>query len=474
MIPYIIKVILCSGLFLLVYKLLLEREKMHQFNRLYLLSALLLSFIIPLITFSSFSTALPDAENILPGIEMFTNHAAVQQSTPVNITSYTTLIPQAVYAVISAILFLRLLIRLKIIFDKRRKCPVIPYSNSKIVLITEDITPHSFWNCIFINKKAYQNGSIENEILVHELSHALQKHSLDILLIEILQALFWINPFLFLYKKAIQLNHEFLADEAVLKNCGDTVSYQYLLIEKASKLPGAALASQFNYSITKKRLIMMTRTKSFKKVLCRQIAIIPVLAMSILLFSTKQSLAQDTLSHVTIKKQEVPSSKEGVSQELLNEYEEIINRTKDEKGIPAYGKFSATDKKRLETIFLLMSKEQQAKQTVIFMAEPPPLPRVVPTTAQLSAWKNEKIYGLWINDKKVSNAELNKYSNTDFAQVFVSKLYGAAKKNVPYFYQVNLMTAAHYDAYYKQTTESGKKYFMGVRWGTNPILKKKA
>jgi hypothetical protein len=332
-------------------------------------------------------------------------------------------------------------------------------------LINEDITPHSFLNCIFINKEAYQNGSIENEILVHESAHIQQKHSVDILMVEALQFVFWVNPFILLYKKAIQLNHEFLADEAVLKTCHDTVSYQYLLIQKANKQRGAALASQFNYSITKKRLIMMTRTKSIKKAFCRQIAIIPVLALSLFVFSTKQSLAQDTMGHVTLKKQEVPSTQEGVSQELLNEYEEIINKTKDEKGIPSYGKFSEADKKRLETIFLLMSKEQQAKQTVIFMPEPPPLPRVVPTAAQVNNWKNAKIYGLWINDKKVSNAELNKYGNTDFAQVFVSKLYGAAKKNVKYFYQVNLMTTEYYNTYYKQATESKKKYFMGMRWG---------
>jgi bla regulator protein blaR1 len=464
MIAYIIKVILCSGVLLLAYKLLLEREKMHLFNRLYLLCTLLLSFIIPLITFSSYSIALADAENALPYIERFTSYADVQQPAEVSNTNYTSLILLTVCISISVLLLLLFLLKLKIILAKIRISPVIPYDTAKLVLINEDITPHSFLNSIFISKAAYQNGDIEKEILVHELSHIQQKHSFDILLIEVLQALFWMNPFLLLYKKAIRLNHEFLADEAVLKTYDDTVRYQYLLIEKATKLPGAALASQFNYSITKKRFIMMTKTKSLRKALCSQVAVIPVLAVSILLFSTKQSSAQDTISHVTIKQREVPSSKEGVSQELLNEYEEIINKTKNEKGIPAYGKFSEADKQRLEAIFLKMSKEQQARQTVIFMPEVPPLPRVVPTAAQVNDWKNAKLYGLWINEKKVSNAELNKYSNTDFAQVFVSKLYGAAKKNAKYFYQVNLMTIEYYNAYYKQTIESGKKYFMGVRW----------
>jgi bla regulator protein blaR1 len=112
-----------------------------------------------------------------------------------------------------------------------------------------------------------------------------------------------------------------------------------------------------------------------------------------------------------------------------------------------------------------MSKDQQAKQIVIFSPAPPPLPRVVPSQTQIESWKNSKIYGLWINNKRVSNSELNKYQNTDFAQVFVSKL---GKNTVNYgkhYYQVDLMTTEHYETYYKQTIESKKKFYMGIRMG---------
>jgi bla regulator protein blaR1 len=471
MTSYIIKVILCSGLFLLVYKLLLEKEKMHRFNRLYLLATPLLSFVIPLISFSWYSAALPDTANLLPDFEMLTASANTLQSTSISNTNNAQLFWPVAYAVIAVFLLARLLLKLKSILVKSRNHPVIPYGSSKIVLIDEDITPHSFLNAIFINQSAYQNGGIEAEIMAHELAHIQQRHSWDILLAEFLQALCWINPFLYPYRKAIQLNHEFLADEAVLTTYDDVTRYQYLLIEKAAALPGAAFSSRFNYSITKKRLLMMTKTKSPVKVFLSKISVIPVLAISILVFSTKQIQAQDTPAYITLKKQQVPSTQEGVSQELLNEYAAIVDKTRDEKGQPSYVKFSEADKQRLETIFLKMSREQQAKQTVIFLPSPPPLPRTVPTAAQLNAWKNAKIYGVWINGKKVNNAALNKYRNTDFAQLNISKLYGAAKKNVPYFYQVNLMTTDYYDAYYKQTV-NGKKYFMAFRWGS-PVVKEK-
>ena len=205
----------------------------------------------------------------------------------------------------------------------------------------------------------------------------------------------------------------------------------------------------------------MTRTKSFRNLLCRQIAIIPILAIAIFLFSTK-TIAQESVAAPVLK--QTPSTQKGVSQELLNEYDQVVKKytTISSKSYPVFGRFSDADESRVETIFLLMSKAQQVKQIVVFIPVAPPLPRVVPTKEQVESWKNAKIYGVWINEKRVSNTQLNNYSNTDFAQVFVSKL---GKNTVNYgkhYYQVNLMTTEHYNLYYQQTIESKKKYHMGI------------
>ena len=262
----------------------------------------------------------------------------------------------------------------------------------------------------------------------------------------------------------MQLNHEYLADEAVIHNTQNVSSYQYLLIDKINKGKTYNLTSQFNYSITKKRLLMMTKTKSLRQNLCRQIAILPILALSIFLFSTK-TFAQDSINIPKTKQNITPSTQDGVTQELLNEYEQIVDKTKNEKGFPVWSKFSDADKSRLETIYLSMSKFQQAKQIVIFTPAPPPLPRVVPTQSQIESWKNSKVYGLWINNKRVSNSSLSNYKNTDFEQVFVSKL---GKNTVNYgkhYYQVDLMTTEKYETYYNETIESKKKFYMGIRMG---------
>ena len=166
--------------------------------------------------------------------------------------NYTSAIPIAIYGIINTLLLFRFIRNLTIIFLKVSDNPTIKNENSTIVFIAEDLTPHSFLNYIFINRNDYNNGFIEQEILAHELAHVQQKQSFDILLIEALQLIFWVNPFIFLYKKSLQLNHEFLADESVINTCSDAAAYQYLLIEKANKQISSGLTSQFNYSITKK------------------------------------------------------------------------------------------------------------------------------------------------------------------------------------------------------------------------------
>lgn len=461
MTTYIIKVILCSAVFALTYKLLLEKERMHMFNRFYLLSSLLLSFVIPVITFSSTAPLLPFSENEILNTNLLQENGIIQMLSPHQSTNYTFSILLTIYITITTLLFFRFIGNLNKILSKAWTNQNIPYKNSKIVIIKENLTPHSFLNYLFISTEEYMNGNIENEILIHEYAHIQQMHSYDILFIEILQTIFWINPFILFYRKAIRLNHEFLADEAVINTCRNIIKYQYLLIDKANKINTYKITSQFNYSITKERLIMMTKTKSFRNALYRQIAVIPVLALSIFLFSTN-SYAQDTVNVPKANQFFTLSTQEGVIPELLSEYEQIVSRTKNEKGFPTFSKFSDADKNRLETIYLSMSKEQQSKQMVKFIPVPSPLPRVVPTPAQIESWKNSKIYGLWINNKRVSNSELNNYRNTDFAQVFVSKL---GKNTVNYgkhYYQVDLMTKETYEAYLKKASETKNKYLMSI------------
>lgn len=482
MITWILKTVICSAFLLGVYFLLLEKEKMHKFNRFYLLLSIAFSLTIPFITITSKVPVNVVTENmVLPDYNLPTFDPVQSGVSPEWHFTFTDGL-MIIYLLVTALLFYRFTKNLFKIYSKARKHKSRDYLGSKLVLIEDNLIPHSFLNYIFLNKSDFENDRIEKEILRHELTHVKQKHSIDIVLMEILLVLFWFNPVLYLYRRAIKLNHEFLADDAVIKAFRNEQAYQYLLIGAAKQISSLSITSQFNFSITKKRLLMMTHYTSAKTAILKQCIIIAVFFAGVLIFSTKETVAQVSQekaispSHKTPIKKDTAfvhfgnyagGTKEGVSTEELNEYHNIINRTKTPaiSWVDFRDKIPTSDRDRLESIFMEMSPIQQREETVAFFKPLPPLPRIVPTQTQFNNFKNSKIYGVWINEKKVLNSTLNKYVAKDFAQVFVSKLYGSAKKSRNYSYQVNLMTNAYYQAYHDQTIadKSNKMYFQGRR-----------
>lgn len=465
MILYFLKTALCSAMLLATYLLLLKREKMYRFNRFYLLFSIVFSIAAPAvtITITTQASAVQAVKHFLPPASVESPQVPVQQTSalaPEN--SYASYCLPALYLLVTAFLLCRFTVNMMTIYRNIKNSKLVSYSSTKLVLITDPVVPHSFLAYIFLNKKEYEKGRIEKEVLLHELTHVKQKHSLDILFLELLLVFGWFHPALYLYRKAIRLNHEFLADEGVIKTFHDTPAYQLILLARASQSSNLLLTSRFNYSITKKRFIMMTKTISPRMIALKQVLLLPFIAVLACILCVKLS-AQDTVAITPGQPQKkdtlatkpwmgvmLGSTEEGASAELLQEYAAIIEKYR-KPGISwwneLYRDISPADKARMETIFQQMSKEQQGKQTVIFIKSAPPLPRIVPTTKQFESFKNPATYGVWINDEKVNNSKLGKYVNTDFAQVFISRLYGAARKHVSYTHQVNLMTKDYYQKY---------------------------
>ena len=298
---YFIKSTLCLVIILGVYLLVFEKEKMHQFNRWYLLFGLSFSFMIPFmetqIAIDLFNNLNPSA---LPysssdkGVEIlsptptednFTNNSAY------NFSIYSIL--TWTYLMISCLLLIRFFFNITILFYRAISHQQINYKKAKLVLLKEKVLPHTFGKYIFISQSDYLNKNIKGVLLTHELAHANQWHSLDIIFIEALQIIFWFNPFLIPYKKAIQLNHEFLADEQVLKSHIRVRDYQELLLDKAT-LNKVYLASNLNFSVTKKRFIMMTKNTSQKRVYFLVSATIPLFFMLLSFFSSETNALEIT------------------------------------------------------------------------------------------------------------------------------------------------------------------------------------
>jgi beta-lactamase regulating signal transducer with metallopeptidase domain len=450
MIQYGLNIIICSGLLFLLYKVLLENEKMHVFKRFYLLFSVLLSLIAPLITIS-FSSA-PDHNIALQYLSKEPVDFIISEPlAPVkDDKNVMLLLPIIIYLLGLALALFRFFKKLSCFIIKTTKNEQLLFSQARLVLVDKEIIPHSFLNKIFLSASAYKNNKIESEIIAHELAHVKQQHSLDILFTRLIQCFYWFNPFFIFYARAIQLNHEFLADEAVVRSSKDPVSYQYLLINSPSMKSHFSLASQFNYSIIKKRLVMIARTTSRQKLVIKALVAICLFAGAGLLFASKETAAQ--VATPPIQKKEVPSTKEGASPQMINEYEAIVDRYRvaDAQGSTRFKDFpnlSEPEKKRLWEIYQMMTKEQQEKQELGFRPKPPIMQKIYPTNVQLKEWVDAKKYFVRINGYRVKNSQLNNYQASDFNYYEFYKPNKGSTDYGKYYAQVNLITKESYAKY---------------------------
>lgn len=286
MVAFFIKFILCSGFLYSFYKLFLERESMYKINRFYLLFSLIFSLIAPLYKIDLPITATET--NISPELLAFLmqNPKLLQQEKGINFGD----ILNVIYIFVGVIFLVRFIYNLYELMFKIKTEEKIKDQEITYILDLDSNQPYSFWKYIFIPKK--QLKSLHQNLIDHEKAHCIQKHSLDILLIEIFQILFWFNPFIYFYKKSIKLNHEFLADEYVLKRNSDLKTYQHQILDCIATQNPSMMASNFNFILTKKRLLMMTKNTSKRKVKILSFASLPFILSAFVLFSQK-SFAQE-------------------------------------------------------------------------------------------------------------------------------------------------------------------------------------
>ncbi len=291
MIAFIIKSVICLIVLYGFYHLFLRNIKVFYFNRFYLLFSLLFALVIPLITIRV-KLYLPVNSNIQGLSDITGNFIQVKEiaSVPIHNITFQDILT-VIYFIVSAILLVRFAVNLYSIIRLIHTSQIVRELNTKLVLIDKKTLPYSFFKYIFINSSDYKNGIIEKELIIHEQAHCLQYHTIDILLIELIKIILWFNPLLWLFRKAIQLNHEYIADNEALSNHGLN-DYQNILLNLVIRNNSTYLASSFNYSLTKKRLIMMTKNNSLNKTIYRKIASIPVFLILALTLTFSQEPKQ--------------------------------------------------------------------------------------------------------------------------------------------------------------------------------------
>ncbi|SDE10580.1 Signal transducer regulating beta-lactamase production, contains metallopeptidase domain [Dyadobacter soli] len=463
MVSYLIKSIVCSGLLLVAYHFLLEREKMLRFNRFYLLAAMAFSLLLPLITIEMPSQVVEEAVTDNPVMQPFVSAAAADHAPqPIPVQERNALpayLPGLLYGLVAAALLLRTGFQMLVIIRSKSGRRIVSFNHAKLVLMPDETSTYSFFNFIFIPQKAFDNRDIPNEILTHELAHARQMHSLDILFTELLIALWWFNPLLLLYRRAIRLNHEYLADDAVLAGPTEVQQYQLLLLDTLLAQRTTALASSFNYPFTKKRLAMMTTNINLRIQLIKKAFIallLPVLAFAVAEKTYSQQPASKTTPK-TERKADNASGNEAVSEEEMKDFfatiEKYTRYVKNKNGrTDPMVEMSPALENQLYAVYERMSDMQKqqlrTKEITVFRMSIPV--KKAPTPEMFENWKRTDIFGIWLNEKHVPNSELNKYKYSDIAEYDLSKLYGAALKGRSYKYQLGILTNEYFDKTYDE------------------------
>jgi len=303
MIVYIFKSSLSLIILFGLYWFLLRKEKLFEFNRFFLVLSVVFSLVVPFISIpvnfqttprlenfiSAYDYVIPEINttyNINPDAENISQPYVENQPSIINFSAILI----ALYISGVILCLIRFLRNIFIIIRRTKSSEKISFKGYRIVLTYDKTDPCCFFSSIYLNRDDYLNGRIDKELLDHELEHAKQSHTFDIILIELVKIFYWFNPVHVLYDKAIRINHEYLADNGVISDKSDIKSYSDKLLSFITCRNNMSLTSGSNHSLTKMRLMMMMKPGSGSFIYGTRIAITLCLGTILfLLLSFKES-----------------------------------------------------------------------------------------------------------------------------------------------------------------------------------------
>lgn len=360
-----------------IYLLFLRKETFFRMNRLFLLGSLLFSVVLPFLKFRIYEpqpvmlseiTVTP-YRNVLEAVTVYGQDLSVTVEQA--ILSATMLI--WVYLAGVVFLFGRFLFRLSQVWFLIQKNEVHQYNRFKLVLLEKECSPYSFLNYVFASR-SLQNSEGYDRMMAHETEHVKQGHSADVLILEILTVFQWFNPFMWMLRRAIRENHEFLADQAVLRSGVNRGYYKNLLL---SQFTGGqlVLTNNFNYSLIKNRIKMMSKIKSSKLANIKMILGVLTAGALIILFACEQK--ETEIHENQISDEEIITLKSTLLDDGRMKIEGTVEDMEEFKK-----RFSEANSFKIETdslgnIFLVQKKEELPKtlkgdEQIFFIVEEMP------------------------------------------------------------------------------------------------------
>ena len=280
---YDVKVAVLIAVFYMFYRLMLAHETFHRVNRLVLLTTAVASFVLPLCVFTMHKTVMVDYDYSQLG-ELAMNESVVSVVPTDNQPSVilTTVLPVLFIIGMLATLVHTLisLIRIQLLIHRSEKHP---QEDGTVICVTGNtaLSPFSWMHYIVMNRSDYE--AHDAAILAHERGHIRLRHSWDLLFVDLLTALQWFNPAMWMLRADLRAIHEYEADGEVLSLGINARQYQYLLISKAAGIGGYSLANGISHSTLKNRINMMLHKKSNRTSLLKLFALVPIVGITLAL-----------------------------------------------------------------------------------------------------------------------------------------------------------------------------------------------
>ena len=279
---YLVKSTILSGIFFGYYTLFLKNTIYHAYNRFYLLAAMALSLVIPFFKLSMFTISEEQAAGAKQVLIYLTQlpAAPVQQE---NMAWEIILI-----ASISALFVGYLAYSILRIFRLKAKNAKKQMGDFTFIETDLEEAPFSFFSNLFWNKSISMEDENGRKMLQHELTHIREKHSWDRLFSQFICSVFWMNPFNWIMQKELQNIHEFIADRDAL-GAGEVDAFAKMLLQTYYGNHFLNPSHSFYYSSIKRRIIMLTTSQTPKYAYLRKVAVLPMLAFILALFSIQVS-----------------------------------------------------------------------------------------------------------------------------------------------------------------------------------------
>jgi hypothetical protein len=305
---YLLQVIIVSGILYAYYHFVLRNKKFHQYNRFYLLGSLLIALLVPCLNIPVYFSANQEkSSTVLRTLRVFysTSGYTTTASPTVPVSSRILInwenLLTAAYLIIAFVFFLKLILSLKRINSLIRSYPAEELEGIYFVNTNEPGTPFSFFRWLFWDSKIELQSEKGQQIFRHEIFHIQQKHTWDLVLMETITTICWLNPFFHLMKKELSTIHEFLADQYAV-NEERKWDYAELLLMQALRTRQVLVNPFFNNQIKRRIAMITTSTKPGYQYL-RKIMVLPVAAITIALvafsYKTKEVKKKSLLNEIT-------------------------------------------------------------------------------------------------------------------------------------------------------------------------------